>query len=110
VRAAAAAATRYGDCPTCSALLNPIAAEVFSLLNDPSSADGYVQAAATTAAMFASSAWRAMAESAAGSTAVARRDFQSACQRFDTARQLYERAGQPYWAERSARLGSLAIH
>ena len=29
VRAAAATAARYGDCPTCSALLNPLAAEAF---------------------------------------------------------------------------------
>lgn len=34
VRAAAGAAARYGDCPTCSALLNPIAAETFALLGD----------------------------------------------------------------------------
>src|SRR5262249_36743620 len=35
VQAAAAAAARYGDCPTCSALLNPVAAEAYALLDDP---------------------------------------------------------------------------
>jgi len=41
VRAAAAAAARYGECPTCGALLNPMAAEAYALLGDPESARTY---------------------------------------------------------------------
>lgn len=107
VRSAAAAAVRYGDCPTCSALLNPMAAEAFTLLGDPESARQYAASAGRVAQMFASSAWRAMAESAAGSLATAEDDGERALRHYDRARDLYERAGQPYWAERSLRLGSL---
>jgi hypothetical protein len=106
VRAAAAAAARYGDCPTCSALLNPMAAEAFALLGDGPGARPYAEAAARVAELFASSAWRAMAESAAGSAALAEGDQEAARGHFDAARGLYERAGQPYWADRSARLAS----
>jgi ATP/maltotriose-dependent transcriptional regulator MalT len=108
VRAAAAAAARYGDCPTCSALLNPMAAEAFALLGDAESAGPYARSAGQVAQMFSSSAWRAMAESAEGSVAVAEGDERRALHHFDAARALYERAGQPYWARRTARLGSLA--
>jgi tetratricopeptide (TPR) repeat protein len=105
IQAAAAASSRYGDCPTCSALLNPMAAEAFALRGDPESARSYVQSAAQVAEMFNSSAWRAMAEAAAGSLALAERDEARALRHFGTARDLYERAGQPYWAERSVRPG-----
>ena len=107
VRAAAAAAARYGDCPTCSALLNPVAVEAFTLLADPDNARAYAAAAARVAELFHSSAWRAMAESAAGSLAVADGNAQAAQQHFDAARDLYERAGQPYWSQRSVRLASI---
>lgn len=107
VRAAAAAAARYGDCPTCSALLNPIAAEGFALLADGDRARTYAESAAKVAATFDSSAWRAMAESAAGSAALAEGNDQAALGHFHAARDLYERAGQPYWAQRSLRLGSI---
>jgi DNA-binding SARP family transcriptional activator len=107
VRAAAAAAARYGDCPTCSALLNPMAAEAFTLLADPDNARAYVGSAARVAELFHSSAWRAMAESAAGSLAVTDGNEQAARQHFDAARNLYERAGQPYWAQRAMRLASM---
>jgi hypothetical protein len=63
VREAAAAAVRYGDCPSCSALLNPIAAEAFAALGMPRKRARAV-AAAGVSDLFASSAWRAMAESA----------------------------------------------
>jgi len=104
VQAAAAAAARYGDCPTCSALLNPVAAEAHSLLGDRDGAESYAQAAARVATFFASSAWRAMAESAAGSAAIAAGDEGRAREHFASARDLYEAAGQPYWAERTSRL------
>jgi DNA-binding SARP family transcriptional activator len=94
LRAAAAAAVRYGDCPTCSALLNPIAAETLSSLDDPEGAAVYAESAAGVAGLFESSAWRAMAESAAASATGAREGFEAAAR-------LYEQAGQPYWVERS---------
>src|SRR5262249_19031271 len=45
VRAAGATAARYGDCPSCSALLNPIAAEAFAALGDRHAARSYAEAA-----------------------------------------------------------------
>jgi DNA-binding SARP family transcriptional activator len=102
VRAAAAAATRYGECPTCGALLNPVAAETFCALGDPDAARPYAEAAAGVAAMFQSSAWSAMAESAAASVARAEGDAEDAHARFEAAVRLYERAGQPFWAARAA--------
>jgi DNA-binding SARP family transcriptional activator len=107
VQAAAAAGARYGDCPTCSALLNPAAAEAYAALGDASSAQAYAGAAAGVAAMFSSSAWQAMADSAAGSAALAAGDTATARRSFEAARASYEAAGQPYWTERSARLGAL---
>jgi DNA-binding SARP family transcriptional activator len=106
VEAAAAAAARYGDCPTCSALLNPVAAEAYAMLGDAASARAYADAAAMVAAMFESSAWQAMAESAAGSAAQAEGDAPAARKCFDEARARYERAGQPYWTERTTRLAA----
>lgn len=107
VQAAAAAAARYGDCPTCSALINPVAAEAFALLGDPDSARGYADAAGRVAASFSSSAWQAMADAAAGSAAVAAGDTQTAIGHFASARERYELAGQPYWAQRAARFASV---
>jgi tetratricopeptide (TPR) repeat protein len=94
VRAAARAAARYGDCPTCSALLNPVAAEAFAALDDRDSARDFADAASGVAGFFESSAWRAMAESAAGSA-------EGDAARHAEAARLYERAGQPYWADRA---------
>jgi DNA-binding SARP family transcriptional activator len=101
VRAAGAAAARYGDCPSCSALLNPIAAEALTRLEDGDGARAYADAATGVAGMFDSSAWRAMAESAAASVASAEGESAHARERFEAAAALYERAGQPYWLQRS---------
>jgi hypothetical protein len=101
VRAAGAAAVRYGDCPSCSALLNPVAAEALTMLDDRAGAQPYAEAAAAVASMFESSAWRAMAESAAANVAAADGDRARARERFEAAAGLYERAGQPYWLQRS---------
>jgi DNA-binding SARP family transcriptional activator len=101
VRAAGAAAARYGDCPSCSALLNPVAAEALTTLADRDGARPYAEAARSVAGMFDSSAWRAMAESAAASMAAAEGDSARARQHADAAADLYERAGQPYWLQRS---------
>jgi len=102
-QAAAAAGARYGDCPTCSALLNPVAAEAFSALRDADNARFYRDAADRVAGYFSSSAWRAMAESAAASVLVLDGDRAAARDRFSTASELYTSAGQPFWADRSAR-------
>lgn len=107
VHAAAAAAARYGDCPTCSALLNPVAAEAFALVADAESARSHADAAARVAESFASSAWQAMADAAAGSAAVAEGDTPAALEHFGSARERYELAGQPYWAQRVTRLASV---
>ena len=103
VQAAAAAAARYGDCPTCSALLNPVAAEAFAALRDADNARYYRDAASRVAGYFSSSAWRAMAESAAGSVRILEGDRADARDHFGTASELYAAAGQPFWAERSKR-------
>jgi len=103
VQAAAAAGARYGDCPTCSALLNPVAAEAFASLRDADNARYYRDAAGRVAGYFSSSAWRAMAESAAGSVRILEGDRDDARDHFGTASELYAAAGQPFWAERSKR-------
>ncbi|MGH3254793.1 MAG: BTAD domain-containing putative transcriptional regulator [Streptosporangiaceae bacterium] len=103
VQAAAAAGARYGDCPTCSALLNPVAAEAFASLQDTDNAHYYRDAASRVADNFSSSAWRAMAESAAGSVRILEGDRADARDHFGTASELYAAAGQPFWAERLAR-------
>jgi tetratricopeptide (TPR) repeat protein len=108
IRAADAAAARYGDCPSCSALLNPIAAEAFALLGATDAAAPYVQAAAGIAGMFESSAWRAMAESAAASVARLDGETDRARSGFEAAASLYDRAGQPYWHRRSLALAASA--
>jgi len=101
VRAAAAAAVRYGDCPSCSALLNPVAAEAFGTLGDRDGARAYAEAATRVAGMFDSSAWRAMAESAAGSVAASDGESSVARKHFESAADLYDRVGHAYWAQRS---------
>jgi DNA-binding SARP family transcriptional activator len=101
VRAASEAAARYGDCPTCSALLNPIAAEVASTLGDRDGAAAHAEAATAVAGMFDSAAWKAMAESAAASAATANGDLTRAREHSGLAAELYERAAQPYWRDRA---------
>jgi hypothetical protein len=101
VRSAAATAARYGRCPTCDALLNPIATETFAALGAPADARAYAKSATAVAGLFESAAWRAMAESSAGSAAKASGDLLRAGAHFEAAGDLYEQAGQPYWAQRS---------
>jgi DNA-binding SARP family transcriptional activator len=109
VRAAAASAVRYGDCPSCSALLNPVAAEAFGALGKLDAARAHAEAATRVAAMFESSAWSAMAESAAGSVAAAEGDPAEARARFEEAASLYDRIGHSYWAERSRAQAAVAV-
>jgi len=103
VRSASAAAARYGDCGSCSALLNPMAAEAFAALGDVANAQVYASAADQVGQMFSSSAWSAMAESAAASAALAAGDETTSDARTKSASDLYLRAHQPYWAERAVR-------
>jgi hypothetical protein len=51
--------------------------------------------------MFDSSAWGAMAESAAASVTAAEGGQAEARERFETAAELYDRIGHTYWADRS---------
>lgn len=101
VRTAAGAGARYGDCPSCSALLNPIAAEAFALVGDRDSARAHAELATRVSDLFDSAAWRAMAQSAAASVASAEGETTRAREHFEAAAHLYERAGQPHWAQRS---------
>lgn len=100
VEAAAEAATRYGDCPTCSALLHPVAAEAYAALGDLPKAEEHARAAEQVASYWKSAAWKAMAETAQASLALARDDRAQAVSRFLAATDLYDRAGQPFWAAR----------
>ncbi|MEX0833105.1 MAG: BTAD domain-containing putative transcriptional regulator [Actinomycetota bacterium] len=101
VRAAAAAAVRYGNCPTCSALLNPVAAEAFAAIGDAEGAGPFAEDAARVAEMFDSSAWRAMALSAEANLKASEGDSSGSAGLFREAAGRYEQAGQPYWAERT---------
>jgi hypothetical protein len=78
-----------------------MAAEVFAALGSPTESRSYAESAAVVAGVFDSSAWRAMAQSAAGSAAKAEGEPARARAHFEAAASLYQKAGQPYWAERS---------
>ena len=108
IQAAAAAAARYGECPTCSALLNPVAAQAFSQTGDAQNARRHATVAAGVADMFQSSAWQAMADAAGASAALAEGDAAGAARQFEAAAEHYERGHQPFWADRSRRLAALA--
>jgi tetratricopeptide (TPR) repeat protein len=101
VRAAAAAAARVGQCASCGALLNPIAAETFAALHKPAEARAHADSAAAVASTFRSPAWQAMAEAAAGAAFLAEHEPKRARARYEAAAELYQRAEQPYWKERA---------
>ena len=107
-RSAAAAGARYGDCADCGVLLNPTVAEAYAAIGDAAGAGTYARAAEDVAGHFASSAWRAMSESAAGSLAQAHGDGGTARARHLAAGALFDRAGQPFWAARSRMQAALA--
>src|SRR5690242_21898986 len=73
-RAAAASGARHGECANCALLLNPIVAEAHATLGDPVAAGHYADVARRIADGFDSSAWRAMAETAAGARTQAEGD------------------------------------
>lgn len=89
-------------------MLNPVAAEAFAALGDQESAAAHARAAEQVASMFASAAWRAMAESARGSLAVAEDDPGAARGLFLSAAELYDRARQPFWVARSRLQAAMA--
>jgi len=101
VRSAATSAVRYGNCPTCSALLNPVAADAFAAVGDAEAARPFMEDAARVAEMFESSAWRAMAVSAEANLKAAEGDSAAAETQFEEAAGMYQQAGQPYWANRT---------
>ena len=73
----------------------------FAALDLREEARASAESATAVAGTFDSSAWRAMAESAAGSAAKAEGESARARAHFEAAASLYERAHQPFWAERS---------
>jgi hypothetical protein len=101
VRGAEAATAHYGDCPTCSALLHPMAAEAYAACDDARSAATHAEVAAATAASFQSSAWTAMAESAAAEASRAAGDTDTALRHLEAAADLYDRVSHTVWANRS---------
>ncbi|MBC2900529.1 BTAD domain-containing putative transcriptional regulator [Streptomyces cupreus] len=107
-RSASAAAARYGECPSCTALLYPVAAEAFAALGDAAGAAEHARAAERVAGLFRSSAWSAMAETASGALAEVRGEPSEARRRHLAAAELYGRARQPYWAARSKVRAALA--
>lgn len=96
IDAASEAAARYGDCPTCGALLHPVAAEVYARLGDKDRAEKWAQAAEHVAGHWESGAWQAMAEVAHAVVA----SGEQAATRFVAAADLFERLGQPFQAAR----------
>ena len=101
VRSAGTAGARFGDCPTCAALLNPMAAEASAALGDRAGTAAYANAAQEVARSFASSAWRAMAGTAAAWLAFVEGDRARARTDLLAGARLYEQARQPFWAARS---------
>jgi tetratricopeptide (TPR) repeat protein len=94
------AATRTGECATCSALLHPVASQVYAALGDPERAAHHADLAAAVAAHWDTGSWRAMAEMAHAAVLQARAEHQAAAQRFLAAADGFEHIGQPYDAAR----------
>jgi hypothetical protein len=101
VRMAKEAAARYGDCPSCSALLHPVAAEAFAAFQSPADVEDHLRAAEQIVSYSPSACWRAMAETTHGFHALARNDPMDAWPRFLAAAELYKRVSQPFWAARA---------
>ncbi|XVU27089.1 BTAD domain-containing putative transcriptional regulator [Actinoplanes sp. CA-054009] len=96
VRASRAKAARFGACPTCSALLNPVGAQAYAMVGDLESARGLAEAAEQFAGSFTSAAWLAMADSAAAHATADRA-------RHEKAADGYDRAGHLFWGARERR-------
>ncbi|MER7281144.1 hypothetical protein ABT369_42590 [Dactylosporangium sp. NPDC000244] len=102
VRATRAAAARYGECQTCSALVNPVGAHAYEQLGAAEEARALAAAADQFAGSFPSAAWRGMADAAAAYAAAAAGDLAGAGGRFRSAADGYGRAGHAFWAGRAA--------
>lgn len=100
VRAALESAARHGSCPTCSAMINPLAAEAYAALEDGGQAASHADSAERTAGFWESSAWGAMAVTARAFQRAAAGEASSAADGLIEAAGLYERGGQPFWAAR----------
>jgi DNA-binding SARP family transcriptional activator len=109
VRAAAAAGVRYGDCPTCDALLHPLAAEAYAALGDAEGSGRHAELSERTAGFWESSAWRAMARVTRGFHALASGEPKEARDLLVEAAELFDRGGQPFWAARSRLHAALAV-
>ncbi|HEU5315316.1 MAG TPA: AAA family ATPase [Chloroflexota bacterium] len=96
VERAVEAAMRTGECATCSALLHPVASQVYAALGDPQRAAHHADLAARVAAHWDTGYWRAMAEMAHAAVLQARAEHQAAAQRFLAAAGAFEHIGQPY--------------
>jgi DNA-binding SARP family transcriptional activator len=103
VTAAQGTASRYGDCPSCGAMLNPLAAETLARTGDLSGARAFAAIAARTAESFDSTAWQAMAFSAAAWIAHGVGDSPAAREGFEAAAAAFDKAGHPYWTARARR-------
>lgn len=103
VTSAEAAAARYGDCPTCSAQLHPMAAEAYAACGDAGAALRHAEAATATAGSFPSSAWSGMAEYTHGDATAAAGAADRASGHFETAASLFDKVSHVLWAERSRR-------
>ena len=108
IRSAARAATRHGECPSCAALLHPVAAEAHSMMGNHQAAARHAAAAGRLAESWQSSAWRGMAETAAGFASVAASDPVTARRYFLAAADLFQFGGQPFWTARSLLLAARA--
>jgi hypothetical protein len=101
VNMATEAAARYGDCPSCSALLHPVAAEAHAALHSPAAVEAHLRAVEQLVDYAPNACWRAMAESTRGFLALARKNPLDASPRFLAAATLYEQVSQPFWAARA---------
>lgn len=85
--------TQFGECPGCSALVHPVAAETHAILGNLEEAEARATAAREIAEQWQSGAWRALAELAQG---VAARPGEDAAQHLIAAADLFEEIAQPY--------------
>ncbi|WP_433828953.1 hypothetical protein ACQP2E_06530 [Actinoplanes sp. CA-015351] len=102
VRAVQSAAARHGECPTCSAVVNPVGAQAYALVGAVDSAQALAVSAERLAGLFPGSGWSAMADSAGGWALLAAGDGVGAGVRFRSAAAGYAEAGHRFWAERSS--------
>jgi len=109
VSEAGRAAVRYGECPSCAAMLHPVAAETHALLGDVDAARFHAEGAERLAKSSRSSAWTAMWDWADGWVSHAMGDGHRAAARLRSASESFAAAGQPYWHGRALGQAALAF-